>query len=192
MKLARFLPLIFISLILTQLFGCAAVVVTSGASVVHDRRSTGIMIDDQEIELNSIKIQTQHDEITSRSNISVTSYNLTVLMTGQAETAEVASQLATLFSRMPRVRKVHNEVMIGAEATMSDYTSDAYLTSRAKVALFDLGIPGFDPTRIKIVTSLETVYLMGLVTRKEADAVSDKVRNVSRVNRGDSDFEYID
>ena len=177
------------------LSGCTAAVVGGvavGTTVVHDRRSTGVIIDDQEIELKALQIKYDHPEITSRSNISATSYNLVVLLTGQAESADVVSQYANLISRLPRVRKVHNEVTIGAESTFSESTNDAYLTSRAKLALFDVDIPNFDPSRIKVVTSQDTVYLMGLVTQREAEAATDKVRYISGVKHVVKVFEYID
>ncbi len=176
------------------LSGCATAVVggvATGAAVVHDRRTTGVIVDDQEIELRAVRLLYDHPQIKSRSNISVTSYNLSVLLTGQAESAEVSAQFANLVSRLPRVKKVHNEVLVAAEKTFTESTSDVYLTSRAKLALFDVDIPDFDPTRIKIVTSQGTVYLMGLVTRAEAEAASDKVRFVSGVKHVVKVFEYI-
>jgi len=193
MKQSFLISLILVTLLLTQLSGCATAVVggiTTGAALVHDRRTTGVVIDDQEIELRSLKIKYDHPEITSRSNISVTSYNLVVLLTGQAESAEVVTKLATLISQLPRVRKIHNEVKIGAENTFTENTNDTYLTSRAKTVMFNVDIPNFDPTRVKVITSQGTVYLMGLVTRQEADAVSDKIRFISGVKHVVKVFEY--
>lgn len=189
------ISLLIITLSAVLLSGCAAAVVggvATGASVIHDRRSTGVVIDDQEIELHAMKINHDHPEINQHSNISVTSYNLTVLMTGQAESSQVVSQFADLVSRLPRVKKIHNEVIIGAEITFSENTNDAYLTSRVKLALFDVDLAGFDPSRIKVVTSDSRVYLMGLVTRAEGEAASDKARFVSGVKHVVKVFEYID
>ena len=176
------------------LTGCATAVVggVAGAAVVHDRRTTGVVIDDQEIELRALKLKHDHPDISSRSNISVTSYNLSVLLTGQSESAEIATRYANLISRLPRVKRVHNEVLVAAERTFTESTSDIYLTSRAKLALFKVDIPDFDPTRIKIVTSQGTVYMMGIVTRAEAQAASDQVRFVSGVKHVVKVFEYID
>ena len=187
--------LFIISLSASLLSGCTTAVVggvAAGSAVVHDRRTTGVIIEDQEIELRAMQIRHDHDEISSRSNISVTSYNLVVLMTGQAESPEVVTQYANLISQLPRVRKIHNEVAIGAESTFTESTSDTYLTSRAKLALFDVDLPDFDPTRIKVVTSQDTVYLMGIVTRQEAAAATDKVRFISGVKHVVKVFEYID
>ncbi|MGD2119561.1 MAG: BON domain-containing protein [Chromatiales bacterium] len=188
--------LVLSSVLFTALLssGCTTVLVggaATGAAVVHDRRSTGVVIDDQEIELRALKLKSDHPEITQHSNISVTSYNLVALLTGQAESQQISGQFADLVSRLPRVKKVVNEVVIGAERSFTESTSDTYLTSRAKLALFDLGIEDFDPTRIKVVTSQGTVYLMGLVTHREAEAASDKVRFISGVKRVVKVFEYI-
>lgn len=185
----------FIAFSASQLTGCTAAVVggvATGVSVIHDRRSTGVVIDDQEIELKALQLKHDHPEISSRSNISTTSYNLVVLLTGQAESAEVSSKFADMISRLPRVRKVHNEIVIGAEGTFSEATGDAYLTTKVKLAIFDVDLPDFDPSRIKVVTSQDTVYLMGLVTHSEAQAASDKARYVSGVKHVVKVFEYID
>lgn len=179
----------------TQLTGCAGVVVggaATGVAVVHDRRTTGVILDDQEIELRAMQIRSNDQQITDSSNISVTSYNLVALMTGQAQSAAVAQRYADEIARLPRVRKVINEVVIGAERSLTESTSDVYLTSRAKLALFDIELEDFDPTRIKVVTSQGTVYLMGLVTRAEAAATTEKVRFISGVKHVVKVFEYID
>jgi len=179
----------------TFLTGCATAVVggvAAGVAVVHDRRSPGVVIDDQAIEVDAMRIKQEHPEISDRSNISVTSYNLVVLLTGQAESSQVVQQYADLISRLPRVRKIHNEVLIGAERTFTETTNDVYLTSRAKLALFNVEVPEFDPTRVKVVTSQGTVYLMGLVTRQEGQAASDQIRFVSGVKHVVKVFEYID
>jgi osmotically-inducible protein OsmY len=177
-----------------MLSGCGAVVVggvAATAAVAHDRRTAGTVVEDQEIEVKAIQLLTEHPEIKDQSNISVVSYNLQVLLTGQAASDDISRRFAELVSTLPRVRKVFNEVVTGAESTWSDGADDAYLTSKVKLALFDVAVEGFDPSRVKVKTSLDTVYLMGLLTPQEADAVTDKVRYVSGVKRVVRLFEYI-
>ena len=90
------------------------------------------------------------------------------------------------------MRGVFNEVAVGAAPTFGESTSDAYLTARVKVALFDVKLEGFDPTRVKVSSSQGSVYLMGLLTPTEADAVIEEVRFVSGVKRVVKLFEYLD
>lgn len=177
------------------LSACAPAIIVGGAAVganvVHDRRTTGAVLEDQTIELKAIELRNKDAEIKQRSNISIVSYNQQALMTGQAESDAISRKLEQQIASLPQVRKVYNEVLIGAEGTWGDATSDAYITSKVKLALFDVKLEDFDPTRVKVVTSLDTVYLMGLLTRQEANAVTEKVRYVSGVRKVVSLFEYI-
>ena len=181
-------------LVVSLLTGCPAVVIGGAgatASVVHDRRTTGTYVEDQEIEINAFRLLRDHPEIRDKSNISTTSYNLAVLLTGQAASAEAAAEFANLVARLPRVKTVYNKVVVGAESTLSEDSSDAYLTSKVKLALFEVKVKGFDPTRVKVVTSQSVVYLMGLLTTTEAEAVVEKVRRVSGVKRVVPVFETV-
>ena len=68
---------------------------------------------------------------------------------------------------------------------------DAYLTAKVKLELLNISLPSFDPTRVKVVTELNVVYLMGLVTQEEAAAVVEKARYIKGVERVVKIFEYI-
>ncbi|MEA3276393.1 MAG: BON domain-containing protein, partial [Pseudomonadota bacterium] len=65
-------------------------------------------------------------------------------------------------------------------------------TSQVKLALAKVDIPGFDLTRVKVVTEAGTVFLMGLLTHEEADAAVEKARYVSGVKKVVKIFEYIE
>jgi osmotically-inducible protein OsmY len=186
--------LLSLLLVLPLLGGCAAVVVggvATTAAVVHDRRTTGTFVEDQGIYFKAVSLRQQDDEIREKSNIDITVYNMQVLLTGQAASDEISRRLANRIAQVPKVRKVYNEVATAAEGTWTDAADDMYLTSKVKLSLFDVDIDGFDPTRVEVTTSLDTVYLMGLLTRGEAQAVTDKVRYLSGVKRVVALFEYL-
>jgi osmotically-inducible protein OsmY len=176
--------------------GCAAAVVggaaASGALVAHDRRTSGIVLQDQQIELSAMQILRDNPDIKNRSDISITSYNLRVLLTGETESAEIARRFASQVAQLPHVSGVFNEVTEGARAGVWDETGDTYLTSKVKIALFDVEVEGFDPTAVKVVTARSTVYLMGLLSREEARQVVERVRRISGVEKVVEVFEYID
>lgn len=187
---------VMLLLIGALLGGCAAVVVgtgvATGVAVAHDRRTTGTIVEDQEIELKALRLLHDHPDIRDQSNITITSYNLQVLLTGQALSDNVSQRYAELVAQLPRVRKVFNEVVTGAEATWTEEADDVYMDSKVKLALFNLGIEGFDPTRVNVTSSQGVVYLMGMLTAQEADAVVEKVRFLSGVKRVVKLFEYIE
>lgn len=177
------------------LSGCGAIVVggvATGAVVAHDRRTTETFIEDQQILLSAIGMRNEDPAIKQNANVNIDVYNRQVLLTGQAENMPIVERFRDRVLTIPRVRGVFNEVSIGAESTWGEATADAYLTSKVKLALFDVGIDGFDPTRVHVTSSLGSVYLMGLLTPAEADAVTEEVRFVSGVKRVVKLFEYID
>jgi len=191
-------------LLLTALFaagtapllgGCGPALVAGtayGATVIHERRPPQVVLDDEVIELQAKHLYLQNRDVADHSRIAVTSYNHVVLLTGQADSAEVAHQFAEQVSRLPKVRRIYNEVEIGPRISLSQEGKDALITSRAKIAVGGgRGIEDFDATRIKVVTEDGVVYLMGLVTRKEGEVTADVVRRLPGVKRVVKIFEYV-
>ena len=174
--------------------GCAPAVVTGvavGASVIHDRRDATTVVDDQRIELQAMADYFNDPKIGNRSRISATSYNYVVLLTGQAETDEVRQIAADKVSRLSKVRRVVNEVSVGPSASLTWQSEDTLITSRVKLDLTRIDLPGFDPLRVKVVTEDGIVYLMGLVSEEEADAAVEKARYVPGVKKVVKVFEYV-
>ena len=186
---------IILGLLALLLGGCGAVVIggaVATANVAHDRRTAGTLVEDQKILLEAISMRDADDALKKQANVGIDVFNLQVLLTGQAENFEVVEAFRQRVAGIQRVRAVFNEVTVGAESTWSEATADAYLTARVKVALFSVKIDGFDPTRVTVTSSQGSVYLMGLLTPTEADAVTEEVRFVSGVKRVVKLFEYID
>jgi len=178
----------------SALGGCEALVVGSaatGTAVVHDRRTAGSFVEDENIELKAGSALGKDQEIKDRAHISVTSFNQIVLLTGEAPTEAMRARAESIVARIEKVRRVHNEVVIGAPSAMSARASDTWITGKVKTRLLKVKIKNFDPTRVKVVTENGTVFLMGLLTRAEADAVVDQVRQVGGVQRVVKVFEYI-
>jgi len=185
--------LIFILPILL-LQGCAAMVVGGAATtavVAHDRRTTGIMVEDQTIELKAYDRLAEIAEIKERGKVNVTSYNKVVLLTGQVPGDAARRQAEQAVSRVEQVRRVVNEIEIGSTASFGEHSRDLALTSEVKLRLTSVDIPDFDPLRVKVVTERGSVYLMGLLTQQEANAVTEVVRYISGVRRVVKVFEYI-
>ena len=77
------------TLLITALLlnGCVPVVVVGGAaataSVVHDQRTAGSIVEDQAIELRVINGLGKEKELSQQSHINVTSYDYIVLLSGE-------------------------------------------------------------------------------------------------------------
>ena len=161
-----------------------------GAAALHDRRSYTALIDDQRLELTAANALASEPGLKGRGRISVTSYNYQVLLTGQVPNEADMALAGGVVSRLPKVQKVINEVTVGPAISLSRQSEDILLTSKVKLELFKVKVPGFDPTRVKVVTENGVVYLMGLVTKAEGDGAAEIVRFVPGVVRVVKLFEY--
>ena len=171
--------------------GCAPVIVAGaaagGAAVAVDRRTTDIQVADERIEWTSSSRVS--DKLKDQGHVNVTSYNKMVLLTGEATTEAMKVEAEKLTAAVPEVKSVVNDVKIGAPTSMGSRSNDAYLTSVVKTRF--VGEQKFNPLHVKVVTENGVVYLLGLVTRKEADDATKIARHVGGVKRVVRVFEYI-
>ena len=187
--------ILIIALSTAVINGCAGVVVggaATGVAVVHDRRSAGTVIDDQGMNWKVSKAIFDDKELSSPSHINVTVYNSVILLSGETPSEDLKIRANAIAARTSGNKKIYNELAITSPTSLTSRTNDTYITTKIKTALLDIGgIEGFDVTRVKVVTENGVVYLMGLLTSQEADAVTDKARNVSGVTKVVRLFEYL-
>jgi osmotically-inducible protein OsmY len=112
-----------------------------------------------------------------------------VLLTGQVESDEIKSIAAASIKDLRKVRTVHNELEVAGPTSMMARTNDSWLSTKVKTAL--LSSSKTEGGRIKVVTENSVVYLMGLLTRSEAEAAVEKTRKVFGVQKIVKVFEYI-
>lgn len=176
----------------TLLSSCAPVLVAGAvggtALVATDRRSAGAQLDDEGIELkiaNNIGAG-----FGDRVHVNVTSYNGIVLLTGEVPTQEMLSSVVQIASTTPKVRSVHNELLVDAVSSLGSRTNDTYITAKVKSRFVES--KKFAATQVKVVTERQIVYLMGLVRRSEGDAAAQIASSTSGVKKVVTFFEYID
>ena len=188
---SKFALLLLLPLILLQ--GCATAVITgaaTGVSIAHDRRTTGSVIDDQGIEFKAASAIYRNKAIYDQSHVNVTSYNGTVLITGEALTEQLKQQIYELVRIIPKVRTIHNELIIAAPSALPSRSSDAWITSKVKAKI--TADENLDPFFVKVVTEHGIVYLMWIVTRSEAQRAVHIASTSAGVQRVVKIFEYAD
>ena len=179
------------TLLLTTLSGCIALLATGAATglmVSRDRRGAGTFLEDQTLELQAGRRIASGRGLSPDKHINVNSYNLVLLLSGEAASEQDRQTILDIASKMPKVRHIFNEITLGPPAPLSNRTADTVITTQVKTSL--LQITGIDLTRIKVVTERGVVYLLGLVTRKEGDAAAAQARTVGGVQRVVKLFEY--
>ena len=184
--------LAFVTASSTLLSACVPVVIGAAvagtALVVADRRSVGAQADDEAIEL---KISNNvGSTFGDRVHVSVTSYNGIVLLTGEVPTAELKAQVEQVARTTAKVRRVDDELAIGAVTSIGARSNDAYITSKVKARLVESNkVPA---NLVKVVTERQIVYLMGILSHAEADAAAQIAATTSGVQRVVKVFEYTD
>ncbi|MFP4208493.1 MAG: BON domain-containing protein [Wenzhouxiangella sp.] len=181
------LRVILVLLLAGQLIGCAAVVV-GGAVVtgmaVHDRRSVGTVIDDNVLELRVRDALFGQEAFDGRSRIKVSAFNGWVLLAGEVPTTEHVEQATSHAAEVEGVQRLFNELMAGERASFGQASNDRWIASRVKASFAGIrGLPDFDPTRAQVTVTRGVVYLQGLVSPAEADAVIEQARTVRGVER---------
>jgi len=172
------------------LAGCAPLLVggavVGGTLVATDRRTTGIQLEDQSIEL---KASSRVDDLATLGHINVVSYNRILLITGEVPTASEKARVERALATLENVRGVVNELGIGNNSTYGSRSTDAMLGAKVTATFVDA--PDLQANAYKVVLERGIVYLMGRVTEREANRATDLARSVSGVQKVVRVFEII-
>jgi osmotically-inducible protein OsmY len=167
--------------------GLAAVGVGATALSIADRRTAGIQLEDENIEWKARKLQLENFK---DAHLNVTSFNLQLLLTGEVPTEKVKMDLAASMAKIPSVKVVHNELLVAGNSSVVSRSGDSLVTASVKTRF--IGNKHFSSNHVKVVTEGGTVYLMGMVSKEEADAAVEIARNTSGVSKVVRVFETID
>jgi osmotically-inducible protein OsmY len=176
--------------VLPALQGCFPLVAggaAAGAIMFADRRTSGAYVEDESIEWRTRnRLQ---ERFGSSVNISTTSYNRNVLLTGQVPNEAARAEAGRIAAGVDNVNGIINEIEIGGISSLTARSNDTLITSQVKARFVDNQT--FGANHVKVVTENGTVFLMGIVTRREADAATDVARTTRGVQKVVRVFEYI-
>ena len=186
-KFRFILPLLV--LLAVPLQGCIEMaVVGAGAAVMSavDRRTTGVQVDDEGIELRATNRISER--FGDKVHVNVTSYNRSVLVTGEVPDAQTRAEIEKIIIATPNARSVTNELQVATGTSLSSRANDARITGKVKARFLDAN--RFNPLLVKVVTESAVVYLMGIVTEAEANAAAEVARTTSGVRKVVKVFDY--
>ena len=172
---------------------CAPLVIAgagTAAVAAHDRRTLGAFVDDQTIELKIASAIRTEEALKEDTRIKAVSMNGIVLLSGEAASTELRDQVLARAREIGGIRRVVDEIQIAPRSSFGSRAYDAWLTTKVKTRL--IYTADLDSTRVKVVSANGAVYLMGLVTRQEADLATEAASAVDGVARVVKVFEYID
>ncbi|WP_455197686.1 BON domain-containing protein [Kaarinaea lacus] len=161
----------------------------ASCSALPDRRDTKVIVNDENIESKATNTLYGDNNINKKIHVNVTSYNGIVLVSGEVLSEDLRQKVIDVVANIPDVRRVHNELVVADLTSFESRSGDTWITSKVKSQM--MGNKQLESNFVKVVTENDTVYLMGLVTEKEAEIAAEIARNVADVKRVVTLFEYI-
>lgn len=178
----------------TLLSACSTIVqgvaaVTSVATMSNDRRSAGTILDDKTLYLRISNI-VEEDVMLDDAHINFMIYDGVVLMTGEAPSQDAKTRLATqLKAKALNMKQLVNEVAVMPSSSYLSRAKDNLISIQVETLFQDQEV--FHPTHIKVLTERKTVYLMGAVTKREAENATNQAAKAKNVGKVVKLFSYL-
>lgn len=181
-----------VAAVCSSLSACVPLLIGSGAAaavvVATDRRTTGMQLEDERIE--QMFAQLVRDGFADGARVHATSYNRVVLLTGEVRSAADKERASHMAAGVQNVRTVVNELeVVPMISSVSQRSQDTFITSKVKSSLVAAG--DIQANTIKVVTEMDIVYLMGIVTQYEARRAAEIARGVNDVRKVVRVFEAL-
>jgi len=166
-----------------------AAAVTTVATMSNDRRSAGEILDDKNINFKLSSI-VRKDTILEDMHINFMVYNKAVLMVGESPSAEVRDYLEKQIKRKAtKMKQLINEVAIMPNTGYLSRTKDGVITVQIETLFLNQEV--FHPTHVRVMTERRTVYLMGSVTKREAEHATNLAAKAKNVDKVVKLFNYL-
>ena len=172
------------------LSACAPLVVggaVMGGMMATDRRTTGTQVEDEGIELRAVN--RIRETLGDRAHVNVTSFNRQVLLTGEVPTAQDRATVDQIVAGVNNVRSVVNDLAVMPNTSLGQRSNDVLITGKVRASFVDA--KDVFASAYKVVTERNVVYLMGLVTPREATRATEIARGVGGVSKVVRVFEMI-
>jgi osmotically-inducible protein OsmY len=173
--------------------GCAGLIVGAGmgaVAVAHDNRTIGTQLDDKTTGSRIATILGTDESIKNQTNITVQVFNGTALLVGQAPTQDLIQYAGKLTNSVKHVKKLHNQIRLGAPVPPSVVANDVWLASKIKTKL--IGDKRIDGLNIELEVENGEVFLMGLISAREAAIAVELTRHIDGVKQVIKAFEHTD
>jgi len=160
----------------------------AAVAVVYDHRKLEQIMMDRKITNTAVDKINAIPELRDSAHINITTFNKVVLITGEATTPELRQQAEDAIHSVADVGQVYDEVAVKGPTSSLTRASDSWITTKIKTQM--LATKDLKSGTIKVISENGTVYLMGLVTRDQADTTVNIARQVAGVQKVVKIFQY--
>jgi osmotically-inducible protein OsmY len=189
MRTVRLPLLLVLPLLAVSLQGCIEMAVVGAGAAAYsaaDRRTTGIQVDDEGIELRATNRVSER--FGDKVHVNISSFNRSVLLTGEVPDAKAKDEIEKLVQGVAGARGVTNDLQVANATSFTSRANDSTITGKVKARLFDSG--KLNPIHVRVITENSVVYLLGIVTEAEAGEAVEVARTTGGVRKVVKVFEY--
>lgn len=178
-------------MVVGALAGCAPLVLgtaAGGAFFATDRRTSGAQVEDQTIEIKAGN--RLRDVVSDKGHVNTHAYNRMLLLTGEVPTEEERAAAEQAVKNIENLNGgVVNEIAVMPASSVSTRGNDIVLSTKVRATLVDA--PDLISNAFKIVVERGEVYLMGMVTEREAKRSSELIATIKGVRRVVKVFQIL-
>jgi hypothetical protein len=117
-------------------------------------------------------------------------YDRNILVTGEVSSQEVRAYISQqIQAKFPDLKRLFNEAKIAPVEGLLSRAKDASITAQVEALLF--GQEVFYPSHVKVMTENNVVYLMGALTKREANMAARTAARASGVVKVVKIFDYL-
>ena len=184
----------FLLISLSFLSSCSPIVqgaaaVTTVATMANDRRSMGEILDDKALYMDLSNLVNK-DPMLDDAHINFNVFNKSVLMTGEAPDDDLKNYLEEQVKRKaPLMKQLINEVEVMPNSSYLARAKDGVISVQIEALFLDQEV--FHPRHVSVLTERKTVYLMGSVTKREAEHATNVASKAKNVNKVVKLFNYL-
>lgn len=157
-----------------------------GALVATDRRTAGTQLEDEAI---ALKGAIRAREVSPAGHINITSYNRLALISGEVPNDVDRRAVEQVVSKIDNLRSVVNELAVAGNSALGVRSSDTLISGKVKASFVDA--KDLHAQSIRVVTERGVVYLLGIVTEREAARATEVTRTISGVQKVVRLFEIV-
>ncbi len=167
----------------------------TGCVGINEYRTTGTFIEDFSIERKVASFLKKDDELKEKTYVNATSYNESLLLTGQVPDQRLRDRIIKKASKVRKVRRVHDYLTIASPSSVMSRSNDSYLTTKVKTRILATALfkkeKNVAADRIKVVTENSVVFLLGVVTKEQANTALKIARETPGVQKVISLWELL-
>lgn len=185
-RIFNYSVIILLACLLLQACVGAAV---SGANAAYNHNAIEKKFSDYSIAIQANHVLEADPYLEQNARISAAVFHRLILLVGQVPNESLRQRAIADVQQVPGAIRIYN--FISVEEPISFWTRQADTWITAKIRSKIITDSELDPSKVKVVTENRVVYLMGIVTKQDADRIVEMARNTNGVNKVVKLFFYM-